>query len=123
MDIGADLRRAYEDGYTEGQWNVFNRIATAWFKEQCYLMRVDGVVCSRVSWRYMPLDEAVHEFIMQVELTKSRCENVAGFIAKNLLDAIRNDVDIDNLARAADMLDVKKVLESAAQEAENASNY
>lgn len=57
---------------------------------------------------------------MKVELTKNQCRNVAEFIEMNLLDVIRNDVDIDNVAWLEDMLDAKRALEKAVDEHENA---
>lgn len=56
---------------------------------------------------------------MKVELTKNQCRNVAEFIEMNLLDVIRNDVDIDNVAWLEDMLDAKRALEKAVDEYEN----
>ena len=56
---------------------------------------------------------------MKVELTKNQCRNVAEFIEMNLLDVIRNDVDIDNVAWLEDMLDAKRTLEKAVDEYEN----
>lgn len=56
---------------------------------------------------------------MKVELTKSQCENLAFFIEANLLEEIRNDVDIDNLNWLRDMLDAHKVLEEAAKSEES----
>ena len=55
---------------------------------------------------------------MKVELTKNQCRNVAEFIEMNLLDVIRNDVDIDNVAWLEDMLDAKRALEKAVDEYE-----
>ena len=57
---------------------------------------------------------------MKVELTKNQCRNVAEFIEMNLLDIIRNQVDIDNVAWVEDMLDAKRALEKAVDEYENA---
>ena len=56
---------------------------------------------------------------MKVELTMSQCNNVAEFIEMNLLDVIRNDVDIDDVAWIEDMLDAKRALEKAVDEYEN----
>lgn len=56
---------------------------------------------------------------MNVELTKSQCENLAFFIEMNLLEEIRNDLDIDNLNWLRDMLDAHKILEEAAKSEES----
>lgn len=50
---------------------------------------------------------------MIVELTKVQCQNIADFIELNLLDAIRNDVDIDNLVWVESLILAKKELEQA----------
>lgn len=57
---------------------------------------------------------------MKVELTKIQCQVVAKFIEMNILDVIRNDTDIDNIAWLENMLDAKQVLEKAVDEYENA---
>ena len=56
---------------------------------------------------------------MKIELTKDQCNNVAEFIEMNLLDVIRNDVDIDNIAWLESMLDAKRALVKAVDEYEN----
>lgn len=52
---------------------------------------------------------------MIVELTKDQWRNVVDFIELNLLDVIRRDVDIDNLAWVESMIlaknDIEKELE------------
>lgn len=53
---------------------------------------------------------------MKVELTKNQCQVVAEFIEMNILDVIRNDLDIDNIAWLENMLDAKRVLEKAVGE-------
>ena len=57
---------------------------------------------------------------MKVELTKIQCHVVAEFIEMNILDVIRNDTDIDNVAWLENMLDAKQVLEKAVDEYEDA---
>lgn len=52
---------------------------------------------------------------MIVELSKDQCQNIADFIELNLLDAIRMDEDIDNLAWVESMILAKKELETAAR--------
>lgn len=56
---------------------------------------------------------------MKVELTKDQCVNVADFIEMNLLETIRNDVDIDNLGLVESMLAARRALENAVKEYEN----
>ena len=48
-----------------------------------------------------------------VRLTKSQCENVAGFIESHLIDAIRNNTDIDNIEWVSDMIGAMHALRSA----------
>ena len=50
-----------------------------------------------------------------VRLTKSQCVNVAEFIEIHLLDAIRNDTDIDNIGWIEDMIGTMRVLEEGAE--------
>ena len=57
---------------------------------------------------------------MKVELSKTQCQAVAEFIEMNVLDVIRNDVDIDNIAWLENMLDAKRTLGKAVDEYENA---
>ena len=56
---------------------------------------------------------------MKVELSKVQCQVVAEFIEMNILDVIRNDTDIDNIAWLENMLEAKRVLEEAVGEYEN----
>ena len=50
-----------------------------------------------------------------VRLTKSQCVNVAEFIEIHLLDAIRNDTEIDNIGWIEDMIGAMRVLEEGAE--------
>jgi len=53
----------------------------------------------------IPVREAVEvDDICTVLLTKSQCENVSEFIEEHLLEAIRKDVDLDNVAWVKDMI-------------------
>ena len=45
-----------------------------------------------------------------VQLTSSQCQNVADFIELHLLDAIRNDTDIDNVEWVSDMISAMHTL-------------
>lgn len=51
--------------------------------------------------------------VMTVELTDSQVKNVADFIEFNLLEAIRQDCDIDNINWVADMCEAYKKLREA----------
>lgn len=50
---------------------------------------------------------------MKVELSKDQCESLADFISLNLLDVIRNDVDIDNLNYVRNLLNALQTFEEA----------
>ena len=50
---------------------------------------------------------------MIVELTKDQCKNVAEFIDMHLLNAIREDEFIDNLAWVESMILAKNEMEKA----------
>ena len=54
---------------------------------------------------------------MKVELTKSQCENLAEWIDMHLLDAIRDDEEIDNLKWVKDMILAWETFEKATKEA------
>lgn len=56
---------------------------------------------------------------MKVELSKEQCRNLSEFIDIHLLDAIRNDPDIDNLRWVESMIGAKNALEKAVEEYEN----
>ena len=50
---------------------------------------------------------------ISVCLTKSQCKNVAEFIESHLLDAIRDDMDVDNIDWVEDMIVAMRKLEGA----------
>lgn len=52
---------------------------------------------------------------MKIELTRAECEAAAEFIGENILDVIREDVDLDNIAWVRNMLNVQKKLEEAGE--------
>lgn len=56
---------------------------------------------------------------MKVELTKAQCVAIADLIDVHLLDIIRNDTDIDNLAWVESVLSAKREMEKAVDEYEN----
>lgn len=45
-----------------------------------------------------------------IDLTQSQCKNIAEFIEFNIFEAIRNDVDIDNIEWLVDMAEAYKKL-------------
>lgn len=53
---------------------------------------------------------------MKIELTKAQCVNLAEFIDMHIFEAIRNDVDIDNIEWLRDMLDAQKAFNEAGKE-------
>lgn len=53
---------------------------------------------------------------MKVELTKEQCVNLAEFIEMHIFEAIRDDVDIDNIEWLRDMLDAQKAFNEAGKE-------
>lgn len=38
--IGNDLNQAYNEGYDQGQWDMFNRISKAFFGEEKYQLSI-----------------------------------------------------------------------------------
>ena len=53
--------------------------------------------------------------IRTVHITRSQAFNVAEFIELRLIDAIRNDPDLDNVEWIADMLAARKAFMEAAK--------
>lgn len=45
---------------------------------------------------------------MRIEISKAQCESMLDFIECNLFEAIRNDVDIDNIEWLQNILDVRR---------------
>lgn len=54
--------------------------------------------------------------MLQIELTKSQCENLSEFIEMYFYQAIREDLEIDCLDWARDLLDAEKALRKAAND-------
>lgn len=52
---------------------------------------------------------------MNVSLTKDECESLVDFISLNLLDVIRKDAGIDNLAYVRNLLNALQKFEEAAK--------
>lgn len=60
----ADLRTAYNDGFSDGEWDMFEMISSMFFGKQCYFLEDSGVVYSRLTCKYLPTkEEAYNEFI------------------------------------------------------------
>lgn len=83
-----DLDSAYTEGYTaaeskyrkmwdemqatkqdavEDAWDMFKMISSAWYGKGCYSKQDDGSVYSRLSCRYMTFDDAVREFMEEID--------------------------------------------------------
>lgn len=59
-DIGEAL------DYEDGEWDMFERISTAYHGKQYYFLQENGKVYSRASGFYLDFEEAVAEFIKEV---------------------------------------------------------
>ena len=55
------------------------------------------------------------ESILTVRMTRSQAFNVSEFIEMHLIDVIRNDPDLDNVAWIGDMLDAMRTMREAAK--------
>ena len=55
------------------------------------------------------------ESIRTVRMTRCQAFNVAEFIEMHLIDAIRNDPDMDNVNWIGDMLDAMRAMQEAAK--------
>lgn len=53
---------------------------------------------------------------MKIDLTKEQCINLAEFIEMHIFEAIRDDVDIDNIEWLRGMLDAQKAFNEAGKE-------
>ncbi len=67
MDANASiksLQEAYEDGFSDGSWEMFETITGMFYGKQCYFAEDSGVVYSRLTCSYLPTkDDAYKEFI------------------------------------------------------------
>lgn len=57
--------------------------------------------------------EKENEEVCVISFTKSQCKNLADFIEFNLLSAIREDEDIDNILWVSDMCESYRKLRDA----------
>ena len=49
-----------------GEWEMFELITSTWYGKQCYFVEENGIVYSRVSCKYMSVDEAIKEFLGRI---------------------------------------------------------
>lgn len=49
-----------------GEWEMFELITSTWYGKQCYFVEENGIVYSRVSGKYMSVDEAIKEFLGRI---------------------------------------------------------
>ena len=49
-----------------GEWDMFELITSTWYGKQCYFVEENGIVYSRVSCKYMSVDEAIKEFLGRI---------------------------------------------------------
>ena len=62
--IGDDIHQAYEDGFADGEWDMFETISSMIYGKQCYFLEETGIVYSRLTRKYLPSKEdAYKEFI------------------------------------------------------------
>ena len=62
--IGDDIHQAYEDGFADGEWEMFERISNVIYGKQCYFLEDTGIVYSRITCKNLPSKEdAYEEFI------------------------------------------------------------
>lgn len=50
----------------QGEWDMFQRITTAYNWKQCYFLQENGLVYSRLSHTTMTRDDAIKEFLNEV---------------------------------------------------------
>ena len=52
--------------YDAGRWDMFEHITSIWYGKQCYFLQDDGQVYSRMTCEYMSKEEAVNEFLTEI---------------------------------------------------------
>lgn len=50
----------------QGEWDMFQRMTTAYYWKQCYFLQKNGLVYSRVSHTTMTRDDAIKEFLNEI---------------------------------------------------------
>ena len=53
--------------YELGQWDMFVTLSSAWYGKQYYFMQDNGLVYSRKSHLTMTKDDALNEFLKEIE--------------------------------------------------------
>lgn len=67
MNIEARERRIWEAlEYEDGEYDMFERISTAYYGKQYYFLQDDESVYSRASHKYMTFRDAVDEFLKEI---------------------------------------------------------
>ena len=54
------------NNYEKGRWDMFELITSTWNGKQAYFLQDDGSVYSRVSCRYMSVEDALDEFLKKI---------------------------------------------------------
>lgn len=54
------------DEYKRGEWEMFERLSSAYWTKQMYFLNEDGTVYSRYSCKSMTKDEAFCEFLERI---------------------------------------------------------
>ena len=52
--------------YAIGEWDMFRLITSTWYGKQCYFREDNGIVYSRLSNKYLTVDQAYTEFLGQI---------------------------------------------------------
>ena len=53
--------------YERGRWDMFEEITSSMYGKQCYFMQDNGVVYSRLSDKYLTIEEAYNELLAWIE--------------------------------------------------------
>lgn len=65
-DHHQDNRVKSDAAYEQGEWDMFQLITSAWYGKQCYFQEDNGIVYSRLSNKYLTVDQAYTEFLGQI---------------------------------------------------------
>ena len=65
---------AYIEQLERREWELFERLSSAWFGKQCYFKQDDGTVYSRQSCKYLTFDQAIEEFEEMLVSTNETAE-------------------------------------------------
>lgn len=72
---------AYIQQLEPREWELFERLSSAWFGKQYYSKQDDGTVYSRMSCKYLTFDQAINEFANAI--------TVAGDMDKRMEDDLK----------------------------------